>query len=199
MAMSSMSSQSKLGGMGTPCESMIEFASVVLIPVGNFDNNSGRAIRHGLAAQARFRRNPGSLIEFVELRVGRFVARFQSLFHHHVASRAGTHTPASVVQSYFEALGNVQDAARQAVVAVGKFLGIDFHGLAARKKSHLELLGRLLVFHFFDIRITATHKLLPKPQPASCLRAPTARLSSSAVRRGVPWPGSIHQSSGESV
>src|SRR5271165_3054450 len=178
---------------------MIELASVVLVPLGNFDNDIRRAIRHGLAAEARFRRNPRSLIKFVELRVGRFIARFQAFFDHHVASRAGTHPTAGVDQPHFEALGNVKDAARQAVVAVGKFLGVDFHRLAAWKKSHLELLRRFLVFHFFDIRIAATHKSLPKPQPASCPRAPTAGLSSSAVRRGVPWPGSIHPSSGESV
>src|SRR4029077_13738600 len=180
-------------------QSVIQLFSVILIPLRNFDDDIGGAVRHRLAAQTRLRSDAGSLVEFVKLRVGGFIARFQTFFHHHVAGRARTHAAASVVQPHLEALGNIQDAARQAVVAVGKFLGIDFHRLAARQTCHLEFLGGLLVFHFFDIRIATAHKFLPKPQPAFCPRAPTARLSSSAVRPSVPWPGSIHRSFAESV
>src|SRR5260370_9838732 len=48
-------------------ESMIEFLGVILVPIGNFDDDVGGAIRHGLATEARLRRDAGVFIKLSEL------------------------------------------------------------------------------------------------------------------------------------
>jgi len=132
---------------------MIHFLSVIFIPVRDFDHDVSRAVWHGLAAQARLRRNPGRFVQFIELRIGRFVAGFQTFFHDDVASRACANPAARVIQSGPERFGEIQNAAWQAVVTVGNFLRIDFQCFAAGQKSYFKFLGRRLVFYFFDIRL----------------------------------------------
>src|SRR5437016_1341544 len=77
--------------------------------------------------------------------------------HDHVARRAGTDSTTGMVKPHLEAFGNVQNAARQAVVAVGDLFRIDFDGLAAGKKRHLVFLRGRLVFDFFNVWICAAH------------------------------------------
>src|SRR6266436_4875611 len=139
---------------------MIHFLGVIFIPVRDFDHDVSRAVWHGLAAQARLRRNPRRFVQFIELRIGRFVAGFQTFFHDDVASRACANPAARVIQSGPERFGEIQNAAWQAVVTVGNFLRIDFQCFAAGQKSYFKFPGRRLVFYFFDIRVTAAHESL---------------------------------------
>src|SRR5260370_29539407 len=84
MAMSSVSSQSKVAGillLGDSLQvrdrskltrlSMVSFLGVILVAVGNFHHDVRSAVRPGFAAQPRFRRDTLRLIELVHLRVGR--------------------------------------------------------------------------------------------------------------------------------
>src|SRR4029077_13643178 len=130
---------------------------VVFVPVGDFNDDVGGAIGHGLAAEARFRRDAGGLVEFVEFGVGGFVAGFEPLLHDDVASGAGANAAAGVVQAGFEAFGDVENAARQAVVAVGNFFRVHLDGLAARKKCDFVFLRSRFVFDFFDVWVASAH------------------------------------------
>src|SRR5215471_15532764 len=136
---------------------VVRFLRVILVPVGNFHDDVGRAVGHGLAAETRLRCNPWRFIKFVEFRVSRFVTRLQSLLNDDVTRRASAHAAARVVESEFEPLGNVQDASRQAVMAVGDFFRINFNRLAAGKKRHLVFLRGGLVLDFFDVWIRSAH------------------------------------------
>src|SRR5689334_24575807 len=82
---------------------VIRFLRIVLVPVGNFDNDVRRAIGHGLAAEARLRRDPRRLVQLIKLGVGGFVAGLKTLLNDHVARRAGAHSSASMVQPQLEA------------------------------------------------------------------------------------------------
>ena len=46
---------------------MLCFFRVVFIPLGNFDDDIFRAVGDALAAEARLRRDAGSLVELIEL------------------------------------------------------------------------------------------------------------------------------------
>jgi len=105
---------------------VIQFLGVVLVPFGDFDDDIGGAVGHGLAAEARLRRDAGSFVQFVELGVGGFVAGFEAFPHDDVARRAGADAAAGMIEAGLDAFGNVEDAAREAVVAVGNFLRVDF-------------------------------------------------------------------------
>src|SRR5438874_13630968 len=85
IAMSSKLSQSNVCGMFVSELLVIQFFSVVLIPLRNFHNDIRRSVRNRLATQARLRRDARRFVEFVELRVRRFVARFEALTHDDVA------------------------------------------------------------------------------------------------------------------
>src|SRR5229473_3643984 len=137
--------------------SVIQFLGVVFVPVGDFDDDVGGAVGDGLAAEARLGGDAGGFVEFVEFGVGGFVAGFESFSHDDVAGGAGANAAASVVEAGFEALGDVEDASREAVVAVGNFFRVDFDGLAAGKKGHLIFLGGGFVFDFFDVWVAAAH------------------------------------------
>src|SRR5882724_13404034 len=62
-----------------------------------------------------------------------------------------------MVETGFQAFGNIQNASWYSVVAVGNLRRIDFDGLAAGKKRHLIFLRGRSVFHFVDVRIAAAH------------------------------------------
>src|SRR5690242_6976456 len=79
-----------LHGTRITSSSVVEFFGVILVPLGNFHDDVGRAVGDGLAAEARLGRNSGSHIEFVEFCVGGFVAGLEALFENDVASGAGT-------------------------------------------------------------------------------------------------------------
>src|SRR6266478_3023673 len=184
MAISSKLFQPNVGGISTPekdltqgaeiaekrwrdkpaatTELMIEFLGVIFVPIGNFHHDVGGSVGDGLAAEARLRGDAGGFVEFIELGVGGLVAGLEAFAHDDVARRAGANAAAGVVEASFESLGDVQDAARQAVVAVGNFLRIDLDGLAAGKKRHFIFLRGGLVFDFFDVRIASAHGLSPK-------------------------------------
>src|SRR6266850_3141114 len=119
-----------------PTELMIEFLGVILVPIGNFDDDVGGAVGDRLAAEARLRGDAGGFVEFVELGVGGLVAGLEAFAHDDVARGAGANAAAGVVEAGFEPFGDVQDAAGQTVVAVGNFFRIDLDGLAAGKKRH---------------------------------------------------------------
>src|SRR5260370_38742734 len=119
---------------------MVEFLGVVFVPVGNLYDDVGGAVGNGLAAEARLRRDAGSFVEFVELGVGSFVAGFEALVNDDVARRASADAATGVVEASLESFGKVENAAREAVVAVGNFLRGDFDGLAAGKKCDFEFL-----------------------------------------------------------
>src|SRR6266704_3752639 len=143
-------------------ESVIEFLGVVFVPLGNLDDDVGGTVRNGLAAKPRFRRDSGSFVEFIEFGIGGFVARLQALPHDDVTRRASANAAAGVVEAHLETLGNVEDAAREAIVAVRNFFRIDLDGLAAGKKGDLVFLCGGFVFDFFDIWIGAAHDLFPQ-------------------------------------
>src|SRR5882672_7499843 len=143
-------------------ELMIEFLGVILVPVGNFHDDVGGAVGDGLAAEARLRRDAGRFVQFVELGVGGLVAGLEAFAHDDVARGAGANPAAGVVETGFESLGDIQDAAGQTVMAVGNFFRIDLDGLAAGKKRHFIFLRGGLVFDFFDVRIASAHGLSPK-------------------------------------
>src|SRR6266704_6658179 len=143
-------------------ELMIEFLGVVFVPLGNLDDDVGGAVRNGLAAKPRFRRDSGSFVEFIEFGIGGFVARLQALPHDDVTRRASANAAAGVVEAHLETLGNVEDAAREAVMAVRDFFGVDLDRLAARKKRDLVFLCGGFVFNFFDVWIGAAHDLFSK-------------------------------------
>ncbi len=81
--------------------------------------------------------------------------------HDDVARRAGANASASVVQAGFDALGNIENAAWEAVVAVGNFFRIDFDRFAAGKKRDFVFLRGGRVFDFFDVGIASAHCLPP--------------------------------------
>src|SRR5216684_6138555 len=93
-------------------ESVIEFLGVVFVPLGNFDDDVGGAVGHGLAAEAGFRRDAGRFVQLVELGVGSFVAGFEAFPHDDVACRASADAATSVVEAGLDAFGNVENAAR---------------------------------------------------------------------------------------
>src|SRR6266478_2015481 len=147
-------------------ELMIKFLGVVFIPLGNLDDDVGGAVRNGLAAKPRFRRDAGGFVELVEFGVGGFIAGFQAFLHDNVACRAGADAAAGVVEANLEAFGNIEDAAREAVMAVGNFFGIDLDGFPAGKKCHRVFLCGGVVFDFFNIWIGAAHDLFPQEMAA---------------------------------
>ena len=114
---------------------------------------SRSAVRNALATQARFRREARSFVELVEFGVVGLVAGFQPLVNDHVARGAGADAAAGVVQAHVKSRGDVQDAAGQTVVAVGKFLRIHLDRFAFADKRHLEFFRRGRVFGLFDVRI----------------------------------------------
>src|SRR5437899_1291170 len=81
-----------------------------------------------------------------------------------VARGAGADAAASVVEAGFDTFGDVENAAREAVVTIGKFLRVDFDGFAAGKKCHFVFLRCGFVFDFFDVWVAAAHDLSPKNQ-----------------------------------
>ncbi len=150
---------------------MIEFLGVVFVPFGDFNDDVRGAVGHGLAAQARLRGDAGGFVEFVEFGVGGFVAGFEAFSHDDVARRAGADAAAGMVQAGFDAFGDVENAAREAVVAVGNFFRIDLDGLAAGKKCDFVFLRCRFVFDFFDVRVAAAHDSPPKTSASDLLNA----------------------------
>src|SRR5439155_17032677 len=128
---------------------MVEFLGVIFVPVGNFDDDVGSAVGYGLAAKASLRRDAGGFVQLVELGAGGIVAGFEAFAHDDVARGAGADTSAGVVEAGFDALGAVENAAREAVVAVGNLFRVDFDGLAAGKKGDFVFLRGGCVFDFF--------------------------------------------------
>src|SRR5438046_6634232 len=105
---------------------MVQFLGVIFVPVGNFDDDVGGAVGNGLAAEARLRRDAGGFVELVELGVGGFVAGLEALVNDNVARGARADAATSVVEAGLEALGDVENAAGEAVVAIGNFFRVDF-------------------------------------------------------------------------
>src|ERR1700687_1585688 len=141
--------------------SVVQFLGVVFVPLGNFDDDVGGAVGHGLATEAGLRRDARRFVQLVELGVGSFVAGFEAFPHDDVARRAGADAAASVVESGLDAFGNVENAAWEAVVAVGNFLRVNLDGFAAGKKCDFEFLRGGFVFDFFNVRVAAAHGCLP--------------------------------------
>src|SRR6266851_4015618 len=94
--------------------------------------------------------------------VGGLVAGFEAFSDDDVARGAGADAATGVVQAGFEAFGNVEDAAREAVVAVGNFLRVDLDGFAAGKKGDFVFLRCGFVFDFFDVWVAAAHDIPQK-------------------------------------
>src|SRR5713226_7430832 len=103
---------------------MLGLFGVVFVPFGNLDDHVGRAIGDALAAQARLGRDSRGFVELIVFGVGGFVAGLQPLMHDDVAGGAGAHPAAGMVKAHVKAVGKVENAAGQAVVAVGNFLGV---------------------------------------------------------------------------
>src|SRR6202158_3676298 len=101
--------------------SVVQFLGVVFVPLGNFDDDVGGAVGHGLATEAGFRRDARRFVQLVELGVGSFVAGFEAFPHDEVAGPAGADAAASVVEAGLDAFGNVEDAAGGAGVSGGDF------------------------------------------------------------------------------
>src|SRR5260370_28431271 len=139
---------------------MVSFLGVIPVPVGNFHRDVRSAVRHGLAAQAWFRRDTRRLIELVELGVGRFITRLQTFFYDHVAGGASTHAAAGVIQPRLDSFRNIKNAAWQAVVPVRNFLRINLYRLTASKIYDFVFLRVRLVFNFFDLGVAAAHLFL---------------------------------------
>src|SRR5579859_2657160 len=97
---------------------VIQLLRVVLVPLRNFDDDVGRAVRHGLAAEARFRRDAWRFVELVELRIRRFVAGFEAFAHDDMARGARADTAACMVEAGLQRFGEIQDASRKAIVPV---------------------------------------------------------------------------------
>src|SRR5262249_8748916 len=104
---------------------VVGFLSVIFVPIGNFDHDIFGAVGDALAAKARLGRDAGSFVELVQLGIGGFVAGLEAFMNDYVAGGAGADAAAGVVESFVEALGDIENAAGQAVVAVGNFFGID--------------------------------------------------------------------------
>ncbi len=66
-----------------------------------------------------------------------------------------------MIEAGFDAFGNIENAAGDAVVAVRDFRGIDFDGFAAGKKCDFIFLRGRLVFDFFDVGVAAAHFCSP--------------------------------------
>src|SRR5713101_1025196 len=130
---------------------VVQFLGIILVPLGNLDDDVGRAVGNGLAAETRFGRNAGCLVEFIQFRIGGFIAGLEAFPDDEVARRAGANPAAGMIEAHFEALGNVKNAARKAVVAVRDFFRVDFDRFAAGKKRHFVFLRGGLVFDFFDV------------------------------------------------
>src|SRR2546430_8448727 len=170
---------------------MVEFLGVIFVPVGNFDDDVGSAVGNGLAAEARLRRDAGSFIELVELGVGGFVAGFEAFAHDDVARGASADAAARVVEAGFDAFGDVENAAREAVVAVGNLFRVNFDGLAAGKKCDFVFLRGGFFSYFFDVWGAAAHCLPPKtkksggkpPPQNTMLQLPSAGRATLFHRR----------------
>jgi hypothetical protein len=76
-----------------------------------------------------------------------------------------------MVEAGLDAFGNVENAAREAVVSVRNFLRVNLDGPAARKKCHFEFLRGGFVFDFFDIWVAAAHELSPSNSASDMLNA----------------------------
>src|SRR6266851_2134140 len=188
--------------------SVIQFLGVVFVPVGDFDDDVGGAVGDGLAAEARLGGDAGGFVELVEFGVGGFVAGFEALVNDDVAGGAGADAAAGVVKAGFDAFGDVEDAAREAVVAVRNFFRVDLDGFAAGKKGDFVFLRGGFVFDFFDVWVAAAHwfplilaaltsrqvgaqhaaplQRKSKPRPTCGLPAPWKRRNSLAIPLGAP-------------
>src|SRR5450755_1671771 len=149
IAMSSMSSQSNVGGTLLSLSLaliilVIQFFGVVLVPFRNFYHDVRGSVGNCLAAEARFLRDARSHIQFVKFGVGGFVAGFEALSHDDVAGGAGADSAASVIETGFDAFGRIENAAGQAIVAIRNFLGIELNRFAAGKKGDSVFLRRRL-------------------------------------------------------
>src|SRR6266849_479834 len=118
---------------------MLGLFGVGLVPFGNFDDDVGRAVGDALAAQARLGRDARGFVELVVFGVGGFVAGLQPLMHDDVAGGAGAHSAAGMVEPHVKAVGDVENAAGQAIVAVGDFLRVHLEGLSFAQNPPLIL------------------------------------------------------------
>ena len=161
---------------------MVEFFGVVLVPLGDFHDDVSGAVGDSLAAEAGLGRDAGSHVEFVEFGVRGFVAGLEALFENDVARGAGTNAAAGVVEASFDALGNVEDAARKAVVAVRNFGRVDLDGFAAGKKRDSVFLRGGCVFDFVYVWIAAAPGVSPILPAHSC-QTEERFLATPACRR----------------
>src|SRR3989475_2690071 len=174
---------------------MVEFLGVILVPIGNFNDDVGGAVGNGLAAEARLRGDTGSFVQLVELGVGGFVAGFETFPQDHMARGASTDASASVVEASLEALGDVENAARKTIVTVRNFLRVHFDGFAAGKKCDFVFLRGGVLFDFFDVRIAATHDFPPNniSKDSGVERPLQSRMLKLSATGGAPDFDSLHK------
>ncbi len=98
---------------------------VIFVPLGDFHDDIRGPVGNSLATKAGLWGDAGSFVEFVEFGIGGFIAGFEALLDDDMAGGACADAAAGVVEPSFDALGNVENAAGQAVVAVGDFFGIE--------------------------------------------------------------------------
>src|SRR6185437_14574115 len=95
--------------------------------------------------------------------------------------------------------GDVENAARQTVVPVGKFRRIHFDGFSLFREGHFEFLRRRRVLCLFDVRIFAAHCaslpqiLRTKRLRSFCRRPPLAKPCSWSFPPNSWLPDAVRQ------
>src|SRR3984957_18631924 len=119
---------------------MLRFLCEILIPLRDFYHQVARSVRDALATQSRFYREAGRVVELIEFRIRRLVARLESCVHDDVAGRASAHAAAGVIEALAKSRGDIENASRQTFARVGNFLRIYLNSFAFADKRHLEFL-----------------------------------------------------------
>src|SRR5262249_52376522 len=106
-------------GFGSALPARLSFTDQIAVPGWNLDDHVLGAVRHALAAQARVGKlQSAGVVELILFVVAGRVTTIQPFADVHMTGRAGTDAAAGVVDVHAGALGDVQDAERQAVMAV---------------------------------------------------------------------------------
>jgi hypothetical protein len=142
----------------------VSLSRQVAVPAGDFHHDVRRTIRHALAGEPRLRREAVSVIQLVFLVFARLAATGQPLANDHMTRRTRADAAARVIEVDPVAQGDVQDAARLAVIAVGQIGRVNLHDSIRREKPDAISTLRQAVAGVGNVRVLVAHAhLISRP------------------------------------
>ena len=91
---------------------MLRFLCEILIPLRDFYHQVARSVRDALATQSGFYREAGRVVELIEFRIRRLVARLEPFVHDDVKNDPGIYPPPELRQKLAVQLADSPDQTR---------------------------------------------------------------------------------------